>query len=70
MKIEIAGPVFKCEADENVFFSRLYSLKGYINVARNGFDLCLELNAESVEESVGELEEICTIWHTTFKLLD
>ncbi len=69
-EVEIVGPVFKCEEDENIFFSRLYALQGYVNVVGKGLNLYLKLKTEFAQECLVELEEICNIWNTTFNSLD
>jgi len=70
MKIEILGPFFKCEEDEKAFFSRIYSLPGYDSVVGKGrtFQLILKNGYESI--SVNQVQEICDIWNTKFKVLD
>lgn len=70
MLIEIPGPVFKCEEDENIFFSRLSEIPGFDSVNGKGLNLYLTL-AENPDESILEaLQEICNMWGTTFKVLD
>lgn len=69
MKVEIIGPVFKCVEDKNIFLSRLYGLKGYVNVEREGLNLYLELKDEFADSSFTELQEICDIWNMQCKPL-
>lgn len=70
IEVEIVGPVFKCAEDENIFFSRLYDLKGYVNVVGKGLNLYLKFESEFTRECLTELQEICDIWNTTFKSLE
>jgi hypothetical protein len=70
MKIEISGPFFKCEEDENIFFSRLYSLPGYDSVVGKGSYLYLTLKHDSKNQALNQVQEICDFWNTTYKVLD
>jgi hypothetical protein len=70
MLIKIARPVFKCEMDENIFFSRLYKLANHNSVNDNGLSLSLTLSENSKEAAVEELQIICNIWGVTFKVLE
>ncbi|KXJ50412.1 MAG: hypothetical protein AXW15_05335 [Neptuniibacter sp. Phe_28] len=79
MLIEISAPVFKCEEDENIFFLRIQGLPNYKHVAIH--ESCLQVtllepvvvssvqgNAASVS-AMDELQEICDIWGTRFRIL-
>lgn len=70
MLIEISDPVFKCEADKNVFFSRIYEIPGYDSIIGKGVNLYLTLTGNSKEAVIEELQVICDIWGTTFKILE
>lgn len=70
MKIEILRPIFKCEEDENIFFSRLYSLPGYDTVVGKGRSLYLTLKNGSENATVNKVQETCDIWNTTYRVLD
>jgi hypothetical protein len=69
MLIKIAGPIFRCDEDETIFFSRLYEIPGFDNVRGQG--LCLYLNlADTYQESaLKELQSICNMWGTSFDIL-
>ncbi|WP_067986984.1 hypothetical protein [Neptuniibacter pectenicola] len=79
MLIEISAPVFKCEEDENIFFLRIQGLPNYKHVAIH--ESCLQVTllepvvASSVQGNVAsvsamnELQEICDIWGTRFRIL-
>lgn len=69
MLIEIAGPIFKCEEDKNVFFSRLYGLPSFDSVMSQGVGLLLTLNDNSTDELIDRINEICNMWGTAFKVL-
>jgi len=70
MIIEIPGPVFKCDEDENIFFSRLYAMPGFNGVTGKGLNLYLTLTDHAQETVIDELQEICNMWGTTFKVLE
>lgn len=70
MLIEISGPVFRCEEDEKVFFSRLYGMPNYDSVIGKGLNLYLTLTENSKETVIEELQAICNMWGTTFKVLE
>ena len=70
MLIEISVPVFKCEEDENVFFSRLYELPNYDSVLGKGLNLYLRLTENPKEAVIEELQVICNMWGTTFRVLE
>ena len=70
MLIEISVPVFKCEEDENVFFSRLYELPNYDSVIGKGLNLYLRLTENPNETVIEELQVICNMWGTTFRVLE
>lgn len=63
MIIEMARPIFKCETDEEIFFGRLHSLKGYENLASQGSNLYLNLTDKVDAETIQELHEICNFWN-------
>jgi hypothetical protein len=69
MLIKIAGPIFRCDEDETIFFSRLYEIPGFDNVRGQG--LCPYLNlADTYQESaLKELQSICNMWGTSFDIL-
>lgn len=69
MLIEIPGPIFKCEADENIFLSRLYDIPNYDNVIGKGGNLYLTLTELPGKKALDELQVICDTWGTTFKVL-
>lgn len=69
MVIEIAGPVFKCSEDENIFFERIYALPGYKEVVGRGRNLYLTIKDLSGKEIAQELREICNIWNTSFTVV-
>lgn len=70
MLIEISRPIFKCEVDENIFFSRLNNLPNHHSVIDKG--LCVELTLSDIlnETAIKELEVICDFWGVTFKVLE
>ncbi|TNC83163.1 MAG: hypothetical protein C9356_01590 [Oleiphilus sp.] len=70
MKIEIKSPFFKCEEDENVFFTRLYALPGFESVMGNGGSVYLILKNGSESVVVKQVQDICDFWNTKFKVLD
>jgi hypothetical protein len=70
MKIEILAPVFKCAEDESIFFSRLYSLPGYDSVVGKDRILYLILEDGSANVAINEVQEICDIWNTTYRVTD
>jgi len=70
MLIEISRPIFKCEMDENIFFSRLYKLPNHNSVNDKGLNVSLTLNEDSKEAVIEELQIICNIWGVTFKVLE
>ncbi|GHA13897.1 hypothetical protein GCM10008090_24590 [Arenicella chitinivorans] len=70
MKIEIAGPVFKCAEDEKVFFSRVCSLPGYDSVVGKGRNLCILLKSSREGSVCDELSDICDMWNTTYRVLE
>lgn len=70
MEFEILGPTFKCQEDENVFFSRIYSLPGYDNVVGQGRYLYLTVKNQPDRLVVNQVQEICEFWNTEFTLLD
>ena len=70
MLIEISAPVFRCEVDENIFFSRLNEIPNYDNVIDKGLSLYLTLKENSNEAAIEELEIICNMWGATFKVLE
>jgi len=70
MLIEISGPVFRCEVDENIFFSRLYGIPNYDSVINKGLSLYLTLTENSKGAAIEELKIICNMWGTTFKVLE
>ena len=70
MELEILGPTFKCSEDENVFFSRIYSLPGYDNVVGHGRYLYLTLKNNPDHSALIQIQEICEFWNTEFRLLD
>lgn len=69
IKVEIIVPIFRCEADKRIFFSRLYELKGFESLAAKDTKWYLELKVRSVDDSVSELQEICDMWHADFNVL-
>ena len=70
MLIEIPGPVFKCKDDENIFFSRLSEIPGFDSATGKGENLYLTLSENTGETVLAELQEICNMWGTTFKVLE
>lgn len=70
MEIEIVVPTFKCEEDEKIFFSRLHGIDGFEGVVGKGFNLHLSLIAKSGEGQIRELQSICNMWGTSFKVLN
>jgi len=70
MLIEISRPIFKCEMDENIFFSRLYKLPNHNSVNDKGLSVYLTLSENSKEAAIDELQIICNIWGVIFKVLE
>lgn len=70
MLIEIAGPVFKCSEDENIFFERIYSLPGYEGVVGRGGNLYLTIAEVSGKVALEEIQAICDFWNTTFHIVN
>ena len=70
MKItaEITAPIFRCEADERIFLSRLYELEGFQSLATKDAELYLALKVISADDSLLELREICDMWHADYKV--
>jgi len=69
MIIEIAAPIFKCKADQNIFFSRLHELTSFNKVIGKGINVYLTLTNPPEQDDFEILEEICNIWGTTFKVI-
>ena len=69
MLIEISTPVFKCEEDRRVFFSRLYSLHQYDDVIAKGQNLALTLSENKPISVMHELKALCDMWGATLKIL-
>lgn len=69
MLIEIAGPIFRCEDDEAIFFSRLSELPGFDSVRRQGLSLYLSLADAYRESALNELQSICNMWGASFDIL-
>ncbi|TGN41831.1 hypothetical protein [Marinobacter confluentis] len=70
MKIEILVPFFKCEEDENIFFSRISSLLGYDRVVVKGKYLYLTLKDDSGNLALDQVQEISDFWGITYKVLE
>lgn len=70
MLIEISRPIFKCEVDENIFFSRLNKLPNHHSVIDKGLSVNLTLSDNSKEAAIEELQVICNFWGGTFKILE
>ena len=70
MIIEIEKPVFKCEDDQAIFLGRLSSLPGYDHVIGKEQTLKMTINGHSEKAMLEELQEICHIWNTTFKVVN
>lgn len=68
IKAEIIAPIFRCEADESIFLSRLYELEGFQSLAATDTKLYLELKVISADDSLFELREICDMWHAEYKV--
>ncbi len=68
--IEISGLIFKCAADESIFISRLYELHGIDNVVSKGVNVHLALSNTFNEAAFKELQIICDIWGSTFKVIN
>ena len=69
MLIAITAPVFKCEDDKHIFLSRLYAIPNYEDVSKKGNEWHLTLTEKSNQLAVEELQEICAMWGTSFKIL-
>jgi hypothetical protein len=69
MLIEIAGPVFKCEDDKNIFFSRLYEMPNFEGVVGLGTSFHLTLTDIPGETVMVELQTVCDMWGTNFTVL-
>jgi len=69
MLIEIASPIFKCEEDENIFFSRLYGLPNFNSAISKGLNVHLTLADTSNDAAFEELQIICDVWGTAFKVV-
>jgi len=70
MYIEISSPIFKCEMDEDIFFSRLHEIPSFESVINKGLNLYLTLADNSKEAAIEELHIICNTWGSTFKVLE
>lgn len=70
MLIEITGPVFKCEEDKNIFLSRLYAIPNDAAVSVKAFNYYLTVNELSKQVDLQELQAICDMWGTSFKVLE
>ncbi len=69
MYIEIAGLIFKCAEDENIFMSRLYELQSIDSVVSKGANVYLTLNNLFNDAVLEEVQIICDIWGSTFKFI-
>ncbi|RBP47118.1 hypothetical protein [Arenicella xantha] len=70
MLIEIVTPVFKCEADQSIFFSRLSGLPNYRRAANRGENIYMSLSQHPKQTALEELQMICHMWGTTFKVVE
>ena len=69
MLIRILTPIFKCQEDQNIFFSRLRGLPGYESAVGRAEGFHLTLTGQAEQEAIEELNALCDVWNTTFEVL-
>ena len=67
MEIEIVEPVFKCKNDEEVFFQRLSKISGFQEVVKINRRLHVSVFEGDHQHVLDQIQNICTLWHTSFE---
>ena len=67
IEIEIVGAVFKCKADEDVFYHRLSEITGIQKVTTKGTKLYVSVCRTQENLVIEEIRVICDIWHVSYR---
>lgn len=69
MKVEIEIPIFRCQTDEEIFFDRLHSIPGLIQLTRRGSCLYVEVAGDDERKLLDALEDICGAWGAEVRVI-
>ena len=62
-EIEISGVVFKCQADEDIFYQRLSEIKGIRKIVTHNSCQLVTISDTKKIQAISDIGEICDIWH-------
>lgn len=67
-KIEITKAIFKCQADENIFYQRLSEVTGIKNIVSHDSHLSVSISLIKKRQTIADIAKICDIWHVSFNI--
>lgn len=68
INIEISGAVFKCSADENIFYQRLCETAGLEKIITKRKIIYLTIATEQQNSAILAISEVCHIWHASLNI--
>ena len=66
--VEITKPVFKCKEDENIFLMRLSEVSDCENIIDKNSHFLLVTRASNLQLIETQIQEICDIWNSSYKI--
>tara|TARA_R110000744_G_scaffold31928_2_gene74918 strand:- start:3082 stop:3297 length:216 start_codon:yes stop_codon:yes gene_type:complete len=64
-EIKISGAVFKCQADEDIFYQRLSQVKGIEKIITNDSRQLVSVSNINKKQAISDIVAICDMWHAT-----
>ncbi|ARD45593.1 hypothetical protein [Colwellia sp. PAMC 21821] len=66
-EIKISGAIFKCQADEDIFYQRLSQVKGIEKIITNDFSQLVSVSTINKHQAISDIVAICDMWHATME---
>jgi|TARA_R110002060_G_C2117701_1_gene98522 hypothetical protein len=64
-EIKILGAVFKCQADEDIFYQRLSEIKGIKKIVTHNSCQSVTVDDTQKKQTISDIGKVCDIWHAT-----
>lgn len=66
-EIKISGAVFKCQADEDIFYQRLSQVKGIEKIMTHNSSQLVSVSNINKHQAMSDIIAICDMWHATME---